>query len=121
GHGGVATGAAIAPKQGLVLAASGSIAATGFLDEINESDNTLAAGSPFSFPTGSWPLFSDGIVFDSGTNSALLSMTSTFVSCPGASTTACTGMTTFNLDTNSFGPLIQFDSSVNNFGFDQKA
>lgn len=121
GHGGVATGAAIAPKQGHALVASGSIVAGGFLDEINEGDNTLLAGSPFSFPLGSWPLFSDGVVFDSRTNSALVSMTSTPVTCPGGSSTACTGTAVFSVDTNSFGPLMQFGTSVNNFGFDQKA
>ena len=121
GHTGVARGAAIAPAPGLVLVISGRVAATGFLDEINESDNTLVAGSPFSFPTGSRPLVTDGIVFDPLHNSALVSMTSTPVTCPGGSTTDCTGMASFNLATNSFAPLIQFDTSVSNFGFDPRA
>jgi hypothetical protein len=121
GHGGVATSATIAPKQGIALVISGSIAATGFVDEINESDNMLVAGSPFSFPIGGQPNFSDGIVFDSNNNSALVSMTSTPVTCPGNSGTPCTGMAVFSLDTNTFAPLMQFATPVNNFGFDQKA
>jgi hypothetical protein len=121
GHGGVARGAAIAPKQGLALIISGSAAGAGFLDQINESDNSLVTGSPFSFPPGGQPLTSDGIVFDSLNNNALVSMTSTPLTCPGGSTTACTGMATFNLATNSFGTLIQFDTSVANFGFDPSA
>ena len=48
-------------------------------------------------------------------------MTSTLVTCPGGSTTDCTGMASFNLATNSFGPLIQSDTSVSNFGFDPHA
>lgn len=121
GHGGSARGAAIAPKQGLALIISGSAAATGFLDEINESDNSLVAGSPFSFPTGGRPLISDGIVFDPRSDKALVSMTSTLATCPGGSTTACTGMAKFDLATNSFGSLIQFDDSVDNFAFDPSA
>jgi hypothetical protein len=121
GHGGQARGAAIAAKEGLALIISGSVVATGFLDEINESDNSIVSGSPFSFPIGSRPLASDGIVSDPIHNSALVSMTSTPVTCPGGSSTACTGMASFNLGSNSFGALLQFDTSVNNFGFDPKA
>jgi hypothetical protein len=121
GHGGLAMGATIAPKAGLALISSGSILTTGFLDEINESNNTLVSGSPFSFPLGGYPLFGDGIAFDSATDSALVSMTSTPVTCPGGSGTACTGMASFSLASNSFKPLMQFATSVNNFGFDQTA
>lgn len=121
GHGGEARGSAIAAKQGLALIISGSVVANGFLDEINESDNSIVTGSPFSFPTGSRPLASDGIVFDPIHDSALVSMTSTPVTCPGGSGTACTGMATFELATNSFNPLMQFNTSVSNFGFDPHA
>jgi hypothetical protein len=118
-HAGPAQEAAIAPKPGLLLVTSGSVAATGFLDAINESDDTPVAGSPFSFPIGSRPLPSDGVVFDARHNRALLSMTSTPVTC--ANTTACTGMALFSLATHSFGPLMQFDGAVNSFGFDPSA
>jgi hypothetical protein len=121
GHGGQARGAAIATKQGLALVISGSVTANGFLDEIKESDNTLVTGSPFSFPTGSRPLVSDGIVYDPIDNSALVSMTSTSVTCPGGSTTDCTGTALFGLSSNTFGPLAQFDTSVSNLGFDPRA
>jgi hypothetical protein len=120
-HAGPTQEAAIAPKQGLVLVTSGSVAATGFLDAINESDGTPVTGSPFSLPIGSRPLPSDGIVFDARHNQALLSMTSTPITCPSGSSTACTGMALFNLTTHSFGPLMQFDGPVNNFGFDPSA
>jgi hypothetical protein len=121
GHGGIARGAATAPKPGLVFVISGAATGTGFVDEINESDNTLAAGSPFSFPTGGGPLASDGIVFDPLHNDALVSMTSAPSTCPGGSTTACTGMAAFSLSSNSFGPLSQFGTTVNNFAFDPVA
>ncbi|MGD0291936.1 MAG: hypothetical protein ABSC63_20180 [Candidatus Binataceae bacterium] len=121
GHGGEARGSAIAAKQGLALIISGSVVATGFLDEINESDNSIVSGSPFSFPIGSRPLTSDGIVSDPIHNSALVSMISTPVTCPGGSSTACTGMASFNLGSNSFGALFQFNTSVSNFGLDPMA
>jgi hypothetical protein len=77
GHAGIASGAAIAPRQGLALVISGTVTAIGFVDEITEGDNTVVAGSPFSFPTGGRPLISDGIVFDSIHDSAPVSMIST--------------------------------------------
>jgi hypothetical protein len=48
-------------------------------------------------------------------------MTSTPVTCPGGSTTTCTGMANFELATNSFDPLIQFNTSVSNFAYDSHA
>ena len=118
GHGGVARGVAIAPKQGLALTISGDPSATGFVDEINESDNTLVDGSPFPFPTGSEPEPSDGIVFDPLNGIALISMTSTPAECPGGSVTACSGMAKFDPAVNTFSSLIQFNDPVVNFGLD---
>ncbi|HUY26795.1 MAG TPA: hypothetical protein VMV27_05200 [Candidatus Binataceae bacterium] len=119
GHQGFARGATIAEKQGLVFVVSGYVTTTGFLDVVDETDNSLVAGSPFSFPTGSIPIITDGIVFDTQSDTALASMTTTFPICTGGPN-ACTGMASFDLATNSFGPLIPFATSVNNFGFDAK-
>jgi len=47
-------------------------------------------------------------------------MTTTSPTCTGGPN-ACTGMASFDLATNSFGPLIQFNTSVSNFALDQKA
>lgn len=118
---GFARGATIDGKQGLVLVVSESATSIGFLDVIDESDNSLVAGSPFSFPTGSVPDVSDGIVFDSQSDTALASMSTASAGCVGTSPNACTGMASFNLATNSFGSLIPYATSVNNFGFDAKA
>ncbi len=46
-HGPTPTGTALDNNDHLILVVSG-----GFVDEINESNNTLVAGSPFAIPGG---------------------------------------------------------------------
>lgn len=117
GYTGLARAAAVAPDKGLAFVISATPLGQGYLDIIKESDNKLVTGSPFSFPTGSRPYSTDGIVYDQLNDSALVSMTGSGLSCPGASST-CTGMAAFSLNTDSFGPLIQFNNPVDNFAYD---
>lgn len=117
GHFGFPQGAAVDPAQGLAMVISGSVLDTGFVDLIDENTNALTPDSPARFPAGSRPLATDGIVYNPITNSALVSMAGTPLTCPGPVAT-CTGMAIFDLASKTFGPLIQFDNPVDNFALD---
>lgn len=117
GHFGFPAAAAVSPSRRLVMVISGSVLDTGYLDLIDENSNKLTSDSPARFPTGSRPIATDGIVYNPVTNSALVSMTGTPLTCPGAVST-CTGMALFDLGSKSFGKLIQFNNPVDNFALD---
>jgi DNA-binding beta-propeller fold protein YncE len=106
--------AAVDPKSGTVLVLADNVNDTGILLLINEANDAL---STFSFPAGSRPSETSGIVFDPKNNTALVSMTDASVDCTtGAG--SCTGQAVFDLASETFGPLILTTNPIDSFGLD---
>lgn len=89
-HPDIPTGTALDNDHKLILVVSG-----GFVDVINESNNTLVAGSPFAIPGGSVVGFFGQILYNPTTKLAILNVLS-----PTA------GYVTFDPLTHAFGPVI---------------
>jgi hypothetical protein len=108
GHPDFAGGVAIDPTSGTVMVTSGGNGNGGFLDLINESTNTLIAGSPFGFPAGADSGIKGGnsgqVLYDPLTNHAVVS-TIDASTCPAIG--QCTGFAEFDLSSKTFGPVYQ--------------
>ncbi len=103
--------AAAVPSAGQILVLSDPKTSTGVLQIISESDGSV---SNVSFPANSRPSATDGVVYDPSDNTALVSMSDVGLSCIGN----CTGVAQFDLSSETFGPLINLDSTLNSFGLD---
>jgi hypothetical protein len=117
-HPDIPTGTALDNKHSLVLAVSGESGAGGFLDIINETNNTLVSGSPFNFPTGSQSGNFGQVLFDPVRTRGIVA-TEEIAGCPTPGT--CTGFSLVDPVTHHFGPIISanypetfaFDSALN--------
>lgn len=85
----------------LVVVVSGN-EGTGYVDVIDETSNTLVAGSPFVMPAGVQPGDSGQVVYDAGAGLAIIS-----VEAGGncAANAHCTGFITFSPTAHSFGKV----------------
>ncbi|GEM_PF-1335038 len=102
--------AAVDIKSGTVLVLADNAVTTGTLLLINEADLSI---SQVSFPTGSRPGPTSGVVVNPDNNTALISMND----APDCSNSAgCTGEALFDLGTGTFGPLLITSVDVNAFG-----
>lgn len=99
---------------GEVLVLTDPVTSTGFLQIIAESDNSL---TNISFPTGSSAASTDGVVYDPNNNTALVSMSTVPLTCTGN----CTGVSVFDVASQTFGPLLNLANPVDNFGLDSAA
>ena len=89
-HGPIPTGTALDSDHNLILVASG-----GFVDVINESNNTLVSGSPFAIPGGGTVGGTGQILYNPTTKLAILNVS-----------TPATGFVTFDPVTHAFGTVI---------------
>lgn len=102
-HSDIPTGTAFDNDHALILVVSGKSGAGGFVDIIDETTNTLVAGSPFPFPAGSQAGHFGQILYNPTTKLAILA-TCDNASC--ASGDPKTGFVTFNPVTHAFGSII---------------
>jgi hypothetical protein len=89
-HGPIPTGTALDSDHNLILVVSG-----GFVDVINESNNTLVSGSPFAIPGGGTVGGTGQILYNPTTKLAILNVAS-----------PATGFVTFDPVTHAFGTVI---------------
>ncbi len=94
--------AAVDFKSGTVLVLVDNVLGTGRMLLIDESDYSLTS---VLFPVGSRPAETSGVVVDSKSGTALVSMSDSLTDCTEGFG-GCTGQATFDLATRSFGPLI---------------
>jgi hypothetical protein len=106
--------AAADPVHGEILVASANENETGKILVIQEKDNSLVS---FSFPAGSAPSPTDGVVYDAGLNKSLVSMSDAFFSC--ANPGACTGTALFDASTGAFADFNQLNP-ITNFAVDSQ-
>lgn len=106
--------AAADPIDGTVLIASDNGFNTGNLQLLNETNGTLTT---YAFPTGSRPRFTDGVVYDTKTGTAMVSMSDAIADCTAASG-GCTGVALFNLAKAQFGSLLVTGDILDSFAYD---
>ncbi|HLH76054.1 MAG TPA: hypothetical protein VKV28_04525 [Candidatus Binataceae bacterium] len=106
--------AAADPIDGEVLITSDNGLNTGNLQLLNESSGALTS---YSFPTGSRPRATDGVVYDTKTGTAMVSMSDSIADCTAASG-GCTGTALFNLAKAQFGPLLVTGDILDGFAYD---
>lgn len=103
-HADTPTGTALDNDHNLILVVSGKTGGQdGFVDIIDEKTNTLAAGSPFSFPTGTQAGHFGQVLYNPTTKLVILA---TCKSSGCSSGNPLTGFVTFNPVTHVFGTII---------------
>jgi hypothetical protein len=119
GHPDFPIGLAIDQQDNLVVVVSGNNKHDGKLDLIQEKGNKLVAGSPFAFPAGSDTGGVGQVVIDKKRHRAIVAMIKTG---DGEDDPAGpnTGFAAFDLNTKTFGPIIEAASS-DGFAFDSKS
>jgi hypothetical protein len=108
--------AAADPASGTVLALADDVLHTGTLLQIDESTDAL---TPVSFPAGSRPSETSGVVLNPANNTALVAMSDALDDCT-QSEGFCTGAAVFDRASQSFGPLYVTLSDVDNLALDPK-
>ena len=96
------TGTAIDTIHNLVLVVSGE-SGKGFVDIIDQTNNTLVAGSPFMMPDGVQPGFTGQVLFDAVSQLAIISVIETS-GC--AQPNGCTGFIAFDPIMHNFGTVV---------------
>lgn len=106
--------AAADPIDGEVFITSDNGLNTGNLQLLNETSGALTT---YPFPTGSRPRTTDGVVYDTKTGTAMVSMSDAVADCTAASG-GCTGVALFNLAKAQFGSLLVTGDILDGFAYD---
>jgi len=101
------------PIDGEVLIASDNGLNTGNLQLLDESSGTL---TDYPFPSGSRPRATDGVVYDTKSGTAMVSMSDAIGDCTAASG-GCTGLALFNLAKKQFGTLLVTGDILDSFAY----
>ncbi len=100
------TGTAIDLDSNIVIAVSGSSGQGGFVDLLDATTGALTADSPIPMPAGSEPGSTGQVLYDPVRKVAIISVDNN-----SACTGSCQGFITFDLNSRSFGPVIDSNYS----------
>jgi hypothetical protein len=106
--------ATAAQGTGQVVVLSDNVNNTGWAQVINESNNSI---SNSRFPIGSRPDVGDTVVYNPSNGTALVTMSDAAIDCTIDSGT-CTGIASFDLSQQSFGPLLNIVNEADAMALD---